>query len=92
MGESPQEKDLEKTHNAYKRKKVIKNKLYHLFCFYIQSISLQFLPNIHQKSMTYNREYHRMNCRLHHIRSAREYTASNAHLPAYIAKPMSSPQ
>ena len=31
MGESPQEKDLEKTHDAYKRKKVIKNKLYHLF-------------------------------------------------------------
>lgn len=92
MGESPQEKDLEKTHDAYKRKKVIKNKLYHLFCFYIQSISLQYLPNIHQRSMTYNREYHRMNCRLHHIRSAREYTASNAHRPAYIAKPMSSPQ
>ena len=29
MGESPQEKDLEKTHDTYKTgKKVIKNKLY----------------------------------------------------------------
>ena len=47
MGESPQEKDLEKTHDAYKRKKVIKNKLYHLFCFYIQSISLQSVSYTH---------------------------------------------
>lgn len=46
MGESPQEKDLEKTHDAYKRKKVIKNKFYHLFCF-LYPINQSAIPSKH---------------------------------------------
>ena len=46
MGESPQEKDLEKTHDASKRKKVIKNKLYHLFCF-LYPINQSAIPSKH---------------------------------------------
>lgn len=47
MGESPQEKDLEKTHDTHiNGKKVIKNKLYHLFCF-LYPINQSAIPSKH---------------------------------------------